>query len=106
MTTTPTLRPDPTIALLDLADATCPMAFVKSRLFLDQRKAGETVEILYQNTAANEPLHRSILALGHEVSNRPVRSTDDMSLQQTAHKPVQTQSSTILLKSIFVLVKK
>ena len=106
MTTTPTSRPDPTIPLLDLANATCPMAFVKSRLFLDKCRGGAIVEILYEDTPANEPLLRSIEALGHQISDNSANTMSNANSQPPFQNSVQTQSNTTLLKSIFILVKK
>ena len=52
---------------LDLTGTSCPMAFVKTRLYLDQKSNEATVDILYEDTKANEPLVRSIQALGHKI---------------------------------------
>ncbi|MBL4639459.1 MAG: sulfurtransferase TusA family protein, partial [Kordiimonadaceae bacterium] len=52
---------------LNLQGASCPMAFVEARLFLDQKHDGEIVDIIYENTAANKPLVRSIQGLGHNI---------------------------------------
>lgn len=52
---------------LNLVGARCPMAFVKTRLYLDTKTPGDLVDILFEDTAANEPLVRSIEALGHSV---------------------------------------
>ena len=55
---------------LNLIGTNCPMAFVKTRILLDKKNAGDFVDILYENTAANEPLVRSIEGLGHTVISR------------------------------------
>lgn len=52
---------------LDLRGTICPMAFVKLRLFADQQPDGETVRILYEDSAANEPLARSTAGIGHTI---------------------------------------
>ena len=52
---------------LDLRGTTCPMAFVKLRLFSDQMPSGTVIHVLYEDSPANEPLARSTLGIGHEV---------------------------------------
>lgn len=52
---------------LDLRGTVCPMAFVKLRLFTDQQPAGTMVQVLYEDSAANEPLARSTAGIGHSV---------------------------------------
>ncbi|MEX0299147.1 MAG: sulfurtransferase TusA family protein, partial [Kordiimonas sp.] len=44
---------------LNLLGTVCPMGFVKTRIFLDTKKTGDIISILYEDTAANEPLTRS-----------------------------------------------
>lgn len=55
---------------LNLIGTNCPMAFVKTRILLDKKNTEDIVDILYENTAANEPLVRSIEGLGHAVVSR------------------------------------
>jgi len=52
---------------LDLRDTVCPMAFVKLRLFTDQKPIGATVSVLYEDSPANEPLARSTEGVGHII---------------------------------------
>lgn len=52
---------------IDLRGTTCPMAFVKLRLFVDQMPNSATITVLYEDSPANEPLARSTLGIGHEV---------------------------------------
>ncbi len=52
---------------LNLIGTVCPMGFVKARIFLDKQNSGDTVALLYEDTPANEPLIRSIGALGHKI---------------------------------------
>jgi tRNA 2-thiouridine synthesizing protein A len=52
---------------IDLRGFLCPMAFVKARLFLDKCANEETAIILLDQTKSNDPLPRSIEALGHEI---------------------------------------
>ncbi len=52
---------------LDLRGSFCPMAFVKLRLFADRMPHGAVIHVLYEDSAANEPLARSTLGIGHEV---------------------------------------
>lgn len=59
-------REDP-LCFLDLRGATCPMAFVKTKIHLDKVTPGKIVRILYDLTPANEPLVRSIRSLGHNI---------------------------------------
>jgi TusA-related sulfurtransferase len=59
-------RPNPN-SILDLRGTTCPMAFVKTKIHLDQVTPGETVRIVFEPTPANEPLVRSIRSLGHHI---------------------------------------
>ncbi len=100
-TSLPKKQPD-----LDLTGTSCPMAFVKTRIYLDQCMAEQIIEILYENTAANEPLVRSIEALGHKIL--PQNSV--LETQETAAINIHTSDhlykSSIQLKRIFVQVKK
>jgi len=52
---------------LDLRGTVCPMAFVKLRLFADQKPAGTMIRVLYEDSTANEPLARSTASVGHSV---------------------------------------
>jgi len=106
MSSTPTSRPELNMAQLDLTDTSCPMAFVKARIFLDQCTAEKIVEILYQNTPANEPLARSIQTLGHLIL--PL-SNDQWTNMSTANEPQKLEHShanTLQLKRIIIQVKK
>ena len=101
MPTTPTSRPE-----LDLTGASCPMAFVKARIYLDQRTDGEITQIQYENTPANEPLIRSIQALGHIVL--PAKSKPENKAPEVTDTPIPDTSNenTLQLKCITVQVKK
>lgn len=59
-------REDPQ-CFLDLRGATCPMAFVKTKIHLDKVTPGKIVRIVFDHTPANEPLIRSIRSLGHLI---------------------------------------
>ncbi len=52
---------------LDLRGATCPMAFVKTKLHLDKVSPGKTTTVVFEQTPGNEPLVRSICSLGHTI---------------------------------------
>ncbi len=52
---------------LDLRGTVCPMAFVKLRLYADGRAPNTDFSVVYENTAANEPLIRSLEGVGHSV---------------------------------------
>ncbi|MFC4348706.1 sulfurtransferase TusA family protein [Kordiimonas lipolytica] len=52
---------------LDLRGATCPMAFVKTKLHLDQVSPGGTTTVVFEQSPGNEPLIRSICSLGHTI---------------------------------------
>lgn len=90
-------RPD-----LDLTGTSCPMAFVKARMYLDQCKTDKIVQILYEDTPANEPLARSIQGLGHTLL--------PMGLEQGKAKNsssvVKSRAQTVQLKTIMIQVKK
>lgn len=69
---------------LDLRGATCPMAFVKTKLHLDKLSPGDRTKILYEQSPANEPLVRSIRSLGHLVlsqkaAEQPFQKDDEKS---------------------------
>lgn len=74
---------------LDLRGAICPMAFVKTRLFLDGLNTESTAKILYEATPGNAPFERSVAALGHVILARrlvsaPTDETWDLSASPTA----------------------
>ncbi len=63
---------------LDLRGIVCPMAFVKLRLLADQMPSGAQMRVLYEDSAANEPLARSTAGVGHSVvSDEPYGKNDD-----------------------------
>ncbi|WP_425531248.1 sulfurtransferase TusA family protein [Kordiimonas laminariae] len=63
---------------LNLIGTSCPMAFVKARMHIDQLPNSAVTVIVFEDTPANEPLIRSIEALGHTVlSKTQFESTDD-----------------------------
>lgn len=64
---------------LDLRGTVCPMAFVKLRLFADGRAPDTEFSVVYENTAANEPLIRSIEGVGHSVSTTKVITPESSS---------------------------
>ena len=106
MPSTPTSRLE-----LDLTGTSCPMAFVKTRVHLDQCENGEIVQILYEDTAANEPLARSIMALGHKIVPEPTaaKSAGTQSTDAEAAKtnsPARPRRNTLQLKRIRIQVKK
>jgi hypothetical protein len=43
------------------------MAFVKTKLHLDQIPPGETTTVVFEQSQGNEPLVRSICSLGHII---------------------------------------
>ena len=61
---------------LDLRGTVCPMAFVKLRLFADGLRSGDVFSALYEDTAGNEPLMRSIEGVGHTVLENTVSRED------------------------------
>lgn len=63
---------DATDSDLDLRGAVCPMAFVKLRLFADGLRPGDVFSVIYEDTAGNEPLMRSIEGVGHTVLENTV----------------------------------
>jgi len=82
------------------------MAFVKTKIHLDQCKNGEIIQILYEDTAANESLARSITALGHRIlpENLDTASKDfAKTYPLTFNHP---RISTLQLKRIRLQVKK
>ncbi|MCJ9428249.1 sulfurtransferase TusA family protein [Kordiimonas marina] len=91
---------------LDLRGTTCPMAFVKTRLFLDTLVNGDIASIVYEKTRSNEPLVRSIRSLGHEI----LSETDTHSLPSFISADVDAASrppvNTLQLIVIEVQVKK
>lgn len=52
---------------LDLSGQFCPMAFVKFRLYSDSLLPNTKFTVAFEQTPANEPLVRSIVALGYNV---------------------------------------
>jgi len=90
---------------LNLVGTSCPMAFVKARVYLDQCVEGDVVTIYYGDTKANEPLVRSISALGHSVLSQthvPAAFLATAADQQTPTPPL---SAEIQVKRIEVQVK-
>jgi hypothetical protein len=82
------------------------MAFVKTRVYLDQRKADQIIEILYENTVANEPLERSILTLGHSILPTDTDQKTGKSSATKNHTVDRPYQNTVQLKRIVVQVKK
>ncbi|MBL4836396.1 MAG: sulfurtransferase TusA family protein [Kordiimonadaceae bacterium] len=93
------------ISGLNLQGTSCPMAFVKARLYLDQKYNGDVIEILYDNTAANEPLIRSIQSLGHTIISHTKRI--EPSVTTTQHNNLNPHSARkIQLNKAIIQVKK
>lgn len=70
------MKKDPVPVDLDLRGSICPMAFVRLRLFADKMSDGDRFTVLYENTPANEPLVRSIEAIGHTIRTLNKPETD------------------------------
>ena len=90
---------------LDLSGQYCPMAFVKSRVFLEQCSTGEIVSIAFENSKANEPLIRSIESLRHKIVSRTTTLDPD---KKTISAPLSNNLSpndTVQLICIEVQVK-
>lgn len=82
------------------------MAFVKTRMFLDTQTDGTKCTILFEETAANEPLVRSIKSLGHSVliiEQAPLNAQIESTFPSTAKK---LAGDTLQLILIVVQVKK
>lgn len=62
--------------MLDLRGASCPMAFVKTKIHLDRLSNGDIATILYEDTLSNEPLVRSIRSLGHTIAAKSAMGPD------------------------------
>jgi len=101
MSSTPKSRPE-----LDLTNTSCPMAFVKARIYLDQRKNAEIIQILYEDTPANEPLVRSIQSLGHILVREQIDQENKKLTTTASHTPDRSRSDTLQLKRISIQVKK
>ncbi|PCI62733.1 MAG: hypothetical protein COB37_06440 [Kordiimonadales bacterium] len=82
------------------------MAFVKARLHLDTCFDGEIISILYEDTAANEPLARSILTLGHKILSETTDTRYKKTNPATQHTARRLDSATLQLKHIRIQVKK
>ncbi|WP_308910715.1 hypothetical protein [Pseudokordiimonas caeni] len=79
------------------------MAFVRARLFLDGLPDRAIAHIIYEETAANAPLVRSLKALGHSVAPLPASAMAesierDPSLKDTLEKTRETQLTMILVQ--------
>jgi TusA-related sulfurtransferase len=74
---------------LDLTGQFCPMAFVKFRLYADGVSPGTKFSVAFEPTSANEPLVRSITALGHKVHTT----------MQPETSPDQPQTKVILVEA-------
>lgn len=61
------------------------MAFVKLRLFADTLPEGATFTALYEATAANEPLVRSIKALGHIIVGERIVDDDETTKKHSSN---------------------
>jgi len=82
------------------------MAFVKTKIHLDQCENGEIIQILYEDTAANEPLARSIVALGHKIMSENI---DTENPEFATVKPIisnRSHPNKLQLKRISLQVKK
>ena len=55
-------------AEINLIGLKCPMAFVKCRIFLDSLAPKSICTIIYEANSSNEPLERSIVSLGHRIT--------------------------------------
>ncbi len=52
---------------INLSGQVCPMAFVLTKIKLDQLQHGDQLEILFEDSKANKPLIQSIISLGHSI---------------------------------------
>jgi TusA-related sulfurtransferase len=54
---------------LDLRGVACPMNFVKTRLFLDKIKPGQSVEVLLDDGEPIESVTSSVQSEGHAIGS-------------------------------------
>lgn len=54
-------------ATLDITSDACPITFVKTKLKLDEMKAGEVLAVILSDGAPRYNVPRSVRADGHEV---------------------------------------
>ena len=82
------------------------MAFVKTRLHLDTCSDDEIISILYEDTAADEPLIRSVEALGHKILSETTDTRDKIINTATQHTASRLDGAKLQLKRIRIQVKK
>lgn len=66
--------------LLDLRGVTCPMNFVKTKLFLDKLESGAIVEVCLDGGEPVESVSSSMTAEGHFVQEPKARADGGFSL--------------------------
>ncbi|UTW55088.1 sulfurtransferase TusA family protein [Kordiimonas sp. SCSIO 12610] len=91
---------------IDLRGITCPMAFVKARLFLDECASEEIAGILVDKTKSNDPLPRSIEALGHYLLSVTQVGTLEELQELYPHDASPFPETSLQLMLIKVQVKK
>lgn len=91
---------------LDLRGTYCPMAFVKTRMFLDTLSSGDVASIVYEDTRSNEPLVRSIQSLGHKIVSQKDTISTDTPVDPAIDAAGRPLANTLQLIIIEVQVKK
>ena len=59
---------------LDCLGLYCPEPVFRTRLILDEMKAGEVLEVIADDPAADEDLRRLTRRLGHEIVSQEFRN--------------------------------
>ena len=95
-----------TQTVIDLAQARCPMAFVKARIALDRASPGDRIIFIFENHPANDPLSRSIEDLGHHVKEISSYVENPNTSNQNAQLSIETVPTITELKQMEVEVKK
>ena len=83
---------------LDLRGVHCPMAFVKSRIFLDQQPHQHVVSLVFECSRENQTLVRSIQSLGHRISDYyQIPPADDVAkLSHTQEMPSSNANTEVI----------
>lgn len=88
---------------LDLVGTYCPMAFVKLSVFIEKLEDNSVFTVLYENTPANEPLVRSIEALGHNVINTHIINPENDPPNSVINKhPITEKKITLIIMKVQV----
>jgi len=66
--------------LLDLRGVSCPMNFVKTRLFLDKLDKGAVLEVILDRGEPTESVYASVCADGHLVQEPKARDDGTFSV--------------------------